>query len=302
MRLHKTALLSGEALSELETIKSKEDGLIFVVGFLDWLGLRKRKKNAQALAQLQEQVQKEPELEPAPETTRKPKQIEIPFKEIRTRLTDDELANMPEREKMNHILKIVTDILDELAPPDENGERTSRLSLLLEQFNKGERAMVRKMLDQLDVDEMILRHLKHPLLIEDVAQRINKTYGYTASRLRVLRRTGKVTRYRDHDTNKYRYTRVRDVGRTLGLEQMEVTSRESEHAESSLLIVEEAEAAQLPEGPASSESGKKERTGRPTLELDTIQSPQEPPEKKKEDTGSNDAAGNEDAGLVLRTL
>jgi len=178
------------------------------MGVLDWLGLRRKKQQLQA-GQSQQQVQLQEQIPP----------VEIPFREIRTRLTDHDLENMLEKDKINNILKIVTEVLDELKPPDENGTRASRLALLLEQAGKSDRAAVRKIIDQLDVDELILKYLRQPLLIEEVSEKIGKTYGYTASRLRVLRRQGKVTRYRDSETNKYKYTRLHDIGKTLGLEQ-----------------------------------------------------------------------------------
>jgi len=193
------------------------------MGVLDWLGLRRKKQQLQAEQQSQQQqVQLQEQIPQEQKAYDTLPPVEVPFREIRTRLTDSDLANMPEREKMNSILKIVTEVLDELKPPDENGTRASRLALLLEQAGKGDRAAVRKILDQLDVDELILKYLRQPLLIEEVSKKIGKTYGYTASRLRVLRRQGKVTRYRDSETNKYKYTRLHDIGKTLGLEQTKV--------------------------------------------------------------------------------
>ena len=190
------------------------------MGVLDWLGLRRKKQQLQADQQQQVQLQEQIPQEQNARDERP--RYETQLRELRTRITDSDLEHMAEWQKTNTILKIVTEVLDELKPPDENGTRASRLALLLEQSGKSDRAAFRKALDQLDVDELILKYLRQPLLIEEVSEKIGKTYGYTASRLRVLRRQGKVTRYRDSETNKYKYTRLHDIGKTLGLEQTKV--------------------------------------------------------------------------------
>lgn len=122
----------------------------------------------------------------------------------------EDIRFLSDSEKINMILQGVYSIFDELKPRSENGARVSRLGLILDNLSAGERAAVRSRLEELDIDEGILNNLETPLTIEELADKIMKSYGYTAARLRSLKNAGKVARIRDPETGKYKYARMKE--------------------------------------------------------------------------------------------
>jgi len=114
-------------------------------------------------------------------------------------------------EKLDFALKILNEIRDELKPLGPDGERISRLELILAGIAKlspEEREQVRQELEALEVDEQILKIVEKPKTIEEIAKKIGRSYGYTAARLRMLMKQGRVMRKRDAVTRKYVYVRV----------------------------------------------------------------------------------------------
>ncbi|MBR9681505.1 MAG: hypothetical protein GOV00_01765 [Candidatus Altiarchaeota archaeon] len=126
---------------------------------------------------------------------------------------DDKVAQMPETEveKIDAIFEIVREVRDELRPIGPDGQRSSRLESIIggiSRLSPGERAEVVKELESLEVDDQICEFLEKARPIQEVAKQINRSYGYTAARLRTLMRESKVMRKRDAVTRKYVYLRV----------------------------------------------------------------------------------------------
>ncbi len=114
-------------------------------------------------------------------------------------------------EKTDLVLELVKEIRDELKPLGPTGERVSRLELIMgaiSQLEPGERKAVMQELEALEVDEQIVAFIEAPKTIEEIAQHISRSYGYTANRLRYLLKQGKVMRKRDAVTRKYVYVRL----------------------------------------------------------------------------------------------
>ncbi len=118
------------------------------------------------------------------------------------------IRSLSDSEKVNLILQGVHSIYDELRPMDSSGARVSRLSLIMEQLPQEERAQVKKKIEELDIDELILEKLKEPMAIKKLSKELKKSYGYTAARLRELKKSSKVTRKRDPETNRFVYMRL----------------------------------------------------------------------------------------------
>lgn len=165
------------------------------MGLLEMLGLRKKKEP--------EQQQR------AGRPTEKTILIEKPRPSELAQPTQD-LRLYSDSQKTDMILQGVFTIIDELMPKSESGARVSRLQLILENMSAGERTALRSKLDELDIDEGILGNLEIPLTIEELSDKIMKSYGYTAARLRSLKNSGKVARIRDPETGKYKYARMKE--------------------------------------------------------------------------------------------
>ena len=111
-------------------------------------------------------------------------------------------------EKVDAIFNIVQDIRDELKPMGPTGERMSRLELIVSAVSKmdsGERESLMQELESLEVDDQILTAIEKPKTIEEIARTIDRSYGYTANRLRNLMKQGRTMRKRDAVTRKYVY-------------------------------------------------------------------------------------------------
>lgn len=132
---------------------------------------------------------------------------ELPSKETKFELSQD-IKSLSDSEKINLILQGIHSIYDELRPLDATGERVSRLALLMEQLPRAERDEIKKHIEELDIDENVLDKLEAPKTIHDLAKDLKKSYGYTAARLRHLKKVGKVTRKRDPETNKFVYMKI----------------------------------------------------------------------------------------------
>lgn len=114
-------------------------------------------------------------------------------------------------EKVDAIFDIVKDIRDELKPMGPTGERMSRLELIVSAVSKmdsGEREALMQELESLEVDDQILTSVEKPKTIEEIARTIDRSYGYTANRLRSLLKQGRTMRKRDAVTRKYVYVRL----------------------------------------------------------------------------------------------
>ncbi|MBR9680349.1 MAG: hypothetical protein GOU98_00825 [Candidatus Altiarchaeota archaeon] len=114
-------------------------------------------------------------------------------------------------EKVDVIYELVKEIRDELKPLGPTGERVSRLDLIIGAVSKmssGERVAVMQELESLEVDDLILVTIETPKNIEEISKKINRSYGYTANRLRNLLKVGKAMRKRDAVTRKYVYIKV----------------------------------------------------------------------------------------------
>jgi len=118
------------------------------------------------------------------------------------------VKSLSDSEKINLILQGIHSVYDELKPFDATGVRVSRLALLMEQLPRAERDEIKKHIEELDIDETLLEKMETPLPIGDLAKTIKKSYGYTAARLRHLKKIGKVTRKRDPETNKFVYMKI----------------------------------------------------------------------------------------------
>ncbi len=132
-------------------------------------------------------------------------------KSNREELEEKGEKKVPEIIMIHEILEIVKEIRDELRPLGPDGQRVSKLELILAalaSLNPEEREVVRKRLEILETDEEILRVLDEPKTIEEIAAEIGRSYGYTATRLRELMKAGKVMRKRDARTRKFVYLRV----------------------------------------------------------------------------------------------
>jgi hypothetical protein len=119
-------------------------------------------------------------------------------------------AKAPE-EKVEAIFEMVREIRDELKPIGPTGERTSRLELLMGAVSKlspGERENFFQELESLEVDDQIVKFAAKPKTIEEISDKIKRSYGYTANRLRALMKAGKAMRKRDAVTRKYVYAKV----------------------------------------------------------------------------------------------
>ena len=126
---------------------------------------------------------------------------------------EPQVQQMPETEaeKIDAIFEVVREVRDELKPIGPDGARTSRLGSIIEKVSElgpVERQEVRKQLESLEVDDQILEFLEKPRAIQEIAGQINRSYGYTAARLRKLKKQGKVMRKRDSVTRKYVYVRA----------------------------------------------------------------------------------------------
>ncbi len=103
------------------------------------------------------------------------------------------------------------EVRDELKPVGPDGERISRLELIISSIARltpDEREQIKQELEALEVDEQILKLIEKPKNIEEIAKKIGRSYGYTAARLRALMKQGRVMRKRDAVTRKYVYLRV----------------------------------------------------------------------------------------------
>ncbi|MBR9689752.1 MAG: hypothetical protein GOV01_02575 [Candidatus Altiarchaeota archaeon] len=114
-------------------------------------------------------------------------------------------------EKVDVIFELVKEIRDELKPVGPSGERVSRLDLIMGAVSKmtpNERGAILQELESLEVDDQIIESIEAPKNIEEISKKINRSYGYTANRLRNLLKLGKAMRKRDAVTRKYVYLRV----------------------------------------------------------------------------------------------
>jgi predicted Rossmann fold nucleotide-binding protein DprA/Smf involved in DNA uptake len=114
-------------------------------------------------------------------------------------------------EKVDVIFELVKEVRDELKPIGPTGERMSRLEFIMGAMSKldaTEREALKQELESLEIDDRILAVTETPKTIEEVAEKIDRSYGYTANRLRELLKQGKAMRKRDAVTRKYVYVRV----------------------------------------------------------------------------------------------
>jgi hypothetical protein len=119
-------------------------------------------------------------------------------------------AGAPE-EKVEAIFEMVREIRDELKPVGPTGERTSRLEMLVgavARLSPGERENLISELESLEVDDQIVKFVAKPKTIEEISDKIKRSYGYTANRLRALMKSAKVARKRDAVTRKYVYVKA----------------------------------------------------------------------------------------------
>lgn len=179
------------------------------MGILEWLGIRK------ADAKPAEPPKAEHQLGPdggqdAAQKAGQQQQTQLPsFKKPSDwKFPRENIRFMSDSEKINLILQGVYSVYDELRPMADDGSRISRLQLLLENLTPTERDAVKSRIEELDIDNAIVRFLDYPKSIEEISGQIRKSYGYTAARLRHLRATGRVARLRDPVSNKYKYTRI----------------------------------------------------------------------------------------------
>lgn len=123
----------------------------------------------------------------------------------------EELQPHGTQEKVDVMFELVKEIRDELKPVGPTGERMSRLEFIMSAVSKmdnQEREALMDELESLEIDDQILRVIEKPKNIEEVAEKIDRSYGYTANRLRKLMKQGKAMRKRDAVTRKYVYVRV----------------------------------------------------------------------------------------------
>jgi len=128
-----------------------------------------------------------------------------------SRLFGKEEVPRSSEEKLDAIFSMVREIRDELKPMGPTGERMSRLELIVSavsKMNPQEREALMQELESLEVDDQILSCIEKPKTIEEIARTINRSYGYTANRLRSLLKQGRTMRKRDAVTRKYVYVRL----------------------------------------------------------------------------------------------
>ncbi len=224
------------------------------MGILEWLGLRRppAAPSPPAASQPVQAVGPGPQQAPGPKPAspfnfQKPSDWKLPREDVRY---------ISDSEKLNLVLQGVYSVYEELRPMAQDGSRVSRLQLLLENLTPEERANAKKTLEDLDIDNAILRFLEFPKSIEEIAAEIRKSYGYAAARLRYLRGMGKVARLRDPQSNKYRYARMREgAARQMDLSSVQQTlaQQQEEKAEDS----REEAAAETEENRTSGEAGEK---------------------------------------------
>ncbi|MFH0961386.1 MAG: hypothetical protein V1820_01745 [archaeon] len=177
------------------------------MGILEWLGLRKAQEKPAGAGKGEPGTftstgTEKPAIPPHLQT---PPKFQKPSD---WRLPREDLRFLSDSEKINYILQGVFSIYEELKPLADDGTRVSRLQLLLENLTPYERELARKTIEDLDIDNAVIKFLDYPKSIEEISDNIRKSYGYTAARLRHLRSIGKVARLRDPVTNKYKYTRL----------------------------------------------------------------------------------------------
>jgi|GEM_PF-1762645 len=187
------------------------------MGILEWLGLRREapKNDAPSVSTPAQNPPIQQAGKPV-SSGQEPKQqqAEVPSfkKPADWRLPRDDLRFKSDSEKINYILQGVYSIYDELKPMADDGTRVSRLQLLLENLTPYEREQARRTIEDLDIDNLVIKFLDYPKSIEEISESIRKSYGYTAARLRHLRSIGRVARLRDPVTNKYKYTIISKQG------------------------------------------------------------------------------------------
>jgi hypothetical protein len=131
-------------------------------------------------------------------------------KDESTFILPEDVRTLSDSEKINLILQGVYSVFDELKPKTDEGGRVSRLNLILQNLSPSERKEMKNKIEEIDIDEQIVKELDTMVSIEKLSKTINKSYGYTAARLRHLKKQGRVTRKRDPKTNKFVYMRVPD--------------------------------------------------------------------------------------------
>lgn len=187
------------------------------MGILEWLGLRRESPKKEEIPS-----QPSPSVPPVQQASsakvsqeqEQKASPELPSfkKPTDWRLPRDDLRFKSDSEKINYILQGVYSIYDELKPMADDGTRVSRLQLLLENLTPYEREQARRTIEDLDIDNLVIKFLDYPKSIEEISESIRKSYGYTAARLRHLRSIGRVARLRDPVTNKYKYTIISKQG------------------------------------------------------------------------------------------
>lgn len=243
------------------------------MGILEWLGLRKGDPSKQpaSVSERKESEQQKtvPQAPPIPPHLQTPPAFQKPSD---WKLPREDLRFLSDSEKINYILQGVFSVYEELKPMADDGTRVSRLQLLLENLTPYERELAKKTIEDLDIDNAVLRFLDYPKSIEEISENIRKSYGYTAARLRYLRSIGKVARLRDPVTNKYKYTKIGESPKAPSPEIPDeiITQKEDD-------LREDREAVFSDSAPAVSEGEK-------SLEIsDQASEPlAEEPEKKKE--------------------
>lgn len=173
------------------------------MGFLDWLlGKKKVERQNQLLNEPQKLVEVVQPTQTQVVVQEKPKEWTFPRAEARY---------MSDSEKINLILQGTHAIYDELKPLSEDGsQRVSRLELLLQSMNTTDRETIRRFIEDLDIDDVVVNSLETAMTIEELSAKINRSYGYTAARLRNLKDVGKVARFRDEASGKYKYAKIGD--------------------------------------------------------------------------------------------
>jgi len=114
-------------------------------------------------------------------------------------------------ERIQAIYDVVNEVRDELRPMGPDGQRVSRLDMIMggvARLNPEEREAVKQELESLEVDDQIIIFIEKPKSIEEIAKQIGRSYGYTAARLRKLMGKGRVMRKRDAVTRKYVYVKM----------------------------------------------------------------------------------------------
>jgi hypothetical protein len=209
------------------------------MGILEWLGIRKASPPSPVPAQPSQPTQPKASLP----NFQKPADWRFPREDIRV---------MSDSEKLNYVLQGVYSIYDELRPMADDGSRISRLQLLLENLTPAERDTVRSKIEELDIDNAIVKFLEFPKSIEEISGQIRKSYGYAAARLRHLRATGKVARLRDPHTNKYKYTKILEGGKiptVSGNQQTLDAAEEEKKQEETAQVEQKVDETPSPESP-----------------------------------------------------